>query len=786
VLTDLERLRQPAAHQGPAQTWSGSRPLWKPFLWLSNIRSAVVLVALAAAVLLPSLTISARLPDMRLEQLLLPYALIIFWIDWRRGIRFRFGLLDWVFAGLALSTLVSITVSPLILRTSMSPRDFYELLKLALYYAIFRLAMSAATPQSGPLAEGERDEMRLAISIAEDSGLQRRMLQVFLVAGSIGAALGVAQYFDWLRVNSWLSGRYAPDLHLNVLRSSGRVVGTVANPNYFGILCAMVAVAALLCFWLPRAVTSEGKRSALQERLSDGLLAIAGLLASFGIVMSGSRTALLALGAGLVAIFAYALVCRMSAGIVRLLGGMAAVFLFIALAVTVVEAFPRGQVDYVGRVGGLTAGDDASLGLRIARWRSILDSWLFRPTTALTAGAHNARTSVHATGVQPASTAVIARDDKRKADLLSVAGAIDAYHRDTGSWHKPYELNADLVPRYLAAMPADPLSGDAYTDIATVTGYSLLARLENPADPDYPTYAMGSSPNYLENGDFARGGSHPSGWDTISGTSIGAESRDALYGSRAVVYGGPQGNVQQRTAIYQQRYFGRPGGNPFTASAWVKLLPGASGSLELYTNVIYADGQRADPLTRVPADMSKTGVWQRVSLWMLPPAGTNVAYVGVYLLSDDFRGQALLDGMELVDGPIPLSFAITQEAPPSDTFGFNPDAKLRQSPIIGVGPEKAVSGSAIDDEYLLYAARYGLVGLALYLALYLGTLVLCVRESIDRSSIFLPLCLLVATTVVMLLVFNITAGSFYELQIMAIFWILAGGALAGIGYRGVS
>jgi O-Antigen ligase len=758
VLTDLDHPRRPAAQQ--RQAWSSAGPLSKPLLWLSDFRSAAVLAALAAAVLLPSLTVSARFPDVRLEQLLLPYALIVFWIDWRRGIRFRMGFLDWVFAGLALSTLVSITISPLILRTSLSPRDFYELPKLALYYAILRLSMSAGA----------------------DGGLQRRILQVFLVAGSISAALGVAQYFDWLRVNSWLSGRYAPDLHLNVLRSSGRVVGTVANPNYFGILCAMVVVAAVLGFWLPDGAAASRRRSAWQERLAGGLPAIAALLASFGIVMSGSRTALLALGIGLLAILAYALARRMRARTLRLLGGMAAVCIFIALAVIVVEAFPRGQVDYVGRVGGLTAGDDASFGLRMARWRSILDAWLFRPPSALTIGAHAARTSVNATGVQPASEAAIARDDQRKTDLLSIAGGIDAYHRDNGSWPKPYELQSDLVPRYLAAIPSDPLSSDAYTDITTVTGYSLVARLENPADPDYPTYAMGSSPNYLENGDFARGGSHPTGWDTISGTSIGAESGDALYGNRAVIFGGAQGNGQQRAALYQQRYFGRPGGNPFTASVWVELLPGASGTLELYANVIYADGQRADPLTRIPADMSKTGVWQRVSLWMLPPSGTTVAYVGVYALSDNFRGQALLDGMELVDGPLPLNFAITQEAPPSDTFGFNPDAKLRQSPIIGVGPEKAFSGSAIDDEYLLYAARYGLVGLALYLSLYLGTLVLAVRESIRRSARFLPLCLLVATTVVMLLVFNITAGSFYELQLMAIFWILAGGALAGAGY----
>jgi O-antigen ligase len=694
---------------------------------------------------------------MRLEQLLLPYALLVFWTDWRRGVRPRAGFLDWVFAGLALSTLISITVSPLILRTSLSPRDFYELLKLALYFAILRLAMSAGIQR----------------------GFQRSVLNVFLAAGSISAALGIAQYFDWLRVNSWLSGRFAPELHLNVLKSSGRVVGTVANPNYFGILCAMVVMAALLCFWLPDEIS--GRNRPWMKRLMAALPAVGGLLASFGIVMSGSRTALLALGVGLLGIVAYAVARRMTGQFLRLLVGVAAIFVCAALAVVVVELVPRGQVDYVGRVGGMTAGDDASFGLRVARWRSILDAWLLRSPASTTAELHTPRVVVHSTGVPLGSETAISRDDQRKADLLSIARAIDAYHRDTAGWPKPYELNAALVPRYLASIPADPLTGDAYNDIAVATGYSLVAKLENPADPDYPAYGLGSSPNYLENGDFGHGGSHPSQWETISGTSIGAQSGDSLYGNKALLFTGATG--QQRTGVYQQRYFGRPGGNPFTASVWVKLLPGASGSLELYANVIYADGQRTDPLTRISADMSKIGVWQRVSLWMLPPSGTSVSFVGVYVLSDSFHGQALLDGMELVDGPIPLSFSVTREAPPSDTLGFNPDAKLRQSPIIGVGPEKAVRGSAIDDEYLLYAARYGILGLALYAALYLGTLVLCLKVSIRRHARSLALCLLAATTVVMFLVFNITAGSFYELQIMAIFWILAGGALAGLGYQ---
>jgi hypothetical protein len=163
---------------------------------------------------------------------------------------------------------------------------------------------------------------------------------------------------------------------------------------------------------------------------------------------------------------------------------------------------------------------------------------------------------------------------------------------------------------------------------------------------------------------------------------------------------------------------------------------------------------------------------------MLPPSGNSLAFLGIYVISDGFRGEALLDGFQLVDGPAPLSFAMTPEAPPSDALGFNADAKLRQSPLIGVGPQKGEQGSSLDDEYLLYAARYGLIGIALYLALYFGTFTLAIRAFARSALLWRPLCLLVSLSVVMFLVFNITAGSFYELQLMAIFWLLTGAAIS--------
>ncbi len=754
----------------PAGAASQAAPLPAWLLRIADGRAVAVLAGLAAAVLLPQIGLSSRLPDVRVEQLLLPYALLTFAVDRRLGRRFRLGPLDWIFAGLAVSTLISVLLAPLILHSHFSPRDLYEELKLALYYAFYRLARS----------------------VYEDGAGGRPLLDVLLLAGAVSGAFAVCQYFNWLQVNGWLTPLYAPEPHLGVLRQDGRVVGTFANPNYFGIFCVLLLLGSLLRFWLAARI----------ERWRLVLAAVCAALAVTGLVMSESRTALLALAVALCALLSFGLLwCRRRASFGRLAGGSAAMVLLLAGAVLLVQRFPHGNVSYLGRVGdGVAAGDDASLNLRLARWRSVVDAWLPSGTPG-SAAERVSPTRVRPTGITPAAPDAVARDAQRKQDLLRLAGAIDAYHRATGAWPAPEALETALAPRYLSSLPLDPATGQPYPDVPTVSGYSVMARLENPADPDYPIYGIGSSPNYLLNGDLERGSGRPADWNGSPGSSFSLERDDALYGDHAVLFRGDPDHPEQRAGIYQQRYFGRPGGDPFTATVWVKLLGPSSGQLELYANVIYDDGSRADPLTRIPADMSQIGVWQKMSLGILPPAGKTLAFMGIYVVSEDFGGQALIDGFQLVDGRVPLSFGSTREAPPSDTLGFNPEAKLRRSPLIGVGPEKGEQGSALDDEYLLYAARYGLLGFLLYLALYLGTLTLAARaflrgrrlthgpfpsetERGDRAVTPAfsqcwerEMAALGALATLTFLVFNITAGSFYELQLMAIFWLLAGAAL---------
>ena len=217
-----------AAKGAGSHAFRRGQSLTLSLIYLADQRSWAVLAGLAAAILLPEITLSSRLPAVRLEQLLFPYALLVFWADRFRRRPYHVAFLDWIFLGLGASTLVSILAAPLILRTRLSPRDFYELAKIALYYGFYRLA---------------RDSCAQSLD-------QARIQGVFLAAGTAGAVFSIAQYFDWLGVNAWLTPFFAPEPHLGVLRQSGRVVGTIGNPNYLGIICVMLATAALLTWWL--------------------------------------------------------------------------------------------------------------------------------------------------------------------------------------------------------------------------------------------------------------------------------------------------------------------------------------------------------------------------------------------------------------------------------------------------------------------------------------------------------------------------------------------------------
>ena len=111
-------------------------------------------------------------------------------------------------------------------------------------------------------------------------------------------------------------------------------------------------------------------------------------------------------------------------------------------------------------------------------------------------------------------------------------------------------------------------------------------------------------------------------------------------------------------------------------------------------------------------------------------------------------------------------------------FGF-----IKQSPILGWGTAKDTMTTLVDDEYALITRRYGVIGLAFYLWLFLRPAKAALQrvrlfsfyasEPGIRESKTLLAIAFVATTLA-ILVYNITAGTFYNLQLMSLVAVFMG------------
>jgi O-antigen ligase len=290
----------------------------------------------------------------------------------------------------------------------------------------------------------------------------------------------------------------------------------------------------------------------------------------------------------------------------------------------------------------------------------------------------------------------------------------------------------------------------------------------------------GEARNYIKNGDLERtAGERAARFSALPGTAYRVAPEAARFGSYGIIYRGNPDAPEKRAAVYQQRAISRSGGPPLVASVWVKFPAPVQGDVYLYTNVFYTDGDRRDPYARVAADSSLVGVWQRLSLTIAPDPGRRVDFVGVYLLTDGFEGEVYADGFELVDGSPAEGAAGLPATGPADSPGLDVGAQLRRSPIFGGGPGKAAGAGTLDNEYLLVVARYGLAGLVAYLVLWAAVIAMGIGAVRRGNSVAAALVGLVAG----LLLFNLVAGSLYQLQVMAVFWPLAGVLLAPAATR---
>ncbi|XCH78723.1 MAG: O-antigen ligase family protein [Candidatus Dehalobacter alkaniphilus] len=105
------------------------------------------------------------------------------------------------------------------------------------------------------------------------------------------------------------------------------------------------------------------------------------------------------------------------------------------------------------------------------------------------------------------------------------------------------------------------------------------------------------------------------------------------------------------------------------------------------------------------------------------------------------------------------------------------------SPVFGWGTQKYVMTTLVDNEYALYARRYGFFGLAIYLSFFLLPFILGIRNLLAKIAVFgrglafsQPMQFMAAYAAVLpsIFVFNIMAGIFYNLQLMTFFAICMG------------
>lgn len=108
--------------------------------------------------------------------------------------------------------------------------------------------------------------------------------------------------------------------------------------------------------------------------------------------------------------------------------------------------------------------------------------------------------------------------------------------------------------------------------------------------------------------------------------------------------------------------------------------------------------------------------------------------------------------------------------------------QIKESPVLGWGTAKSTMTTVVDDEYMLIARRYGLVGLLAYLWFFIKPFLLAWRlsrrqgNSFDGPGIERRALLGISYTAITIgvLIYNLTAGIFYNLQVMTLLGILMG------------
>jgi len=196
-------------------------------LWWDGIISlkGVVSLLLAVAIMFPYIRLPGVIPDVRPELIivLVVWCLIIM-AYLTKGRTLRLGYLPvykW-FGIFAFAIVLSITYVAWINEQMPIWRDFWEIIKLLLYFLIFVLVANVRLTHTD----------------------LRRYFKLALIVFLISACFGFFQYFNFAGINELVSPYYAPT-QMKGLLGQGRITGTTPNPNEFGALMVLASSLAL-------------------------------------------------------------------------------------------------------------------------------------------------------------------------------------------------------------------------------------------------------------------------------------------------------------------------------------------------------------------------------------------------------------------------------------------------------------------------------------------------------------------------------------------------------------
>jgi hypothetical protein len=628
---------------------------------------------------------------------------------------------------------------------SWSLRDPFEIARVVEYWVLFRLAMTLDAEQAWKDA--------------------------LVVLPGLGVLLGIFAFFQYVdpgSFNNTVTGVWAVSHNLDGVERAGRTVGTIGNANYFGAFSGLLLIAALAEIALRR-----------PRRWLYGLMVLAVLCTAFSIVSAQSRTAVLALLIALTV--ALALVFLKERGRAAYVPAIGIFVLSAAVSVTFVEMRPPDVGSFSARFAPSGLVGDSSLTIRLSRWKSIFAGFLeggpsFCEGERLE---HRKLPATHAAasdlGWPAADAAAMDRDVQRKQDVGDIGRAVLDYYCDKDKWPVDLDLQTALVPKFLDSLPADPSTGEAYPAYVAKSGFLVGAKLENAADAEGPVYALGTIPNIASNPSF-EAGTPPVRWG-VTGPAQVTRDDQPLFGSHAAKLTMEPGGGYYDTIVFD---FSRD--TDYNTAIYVQPDGDAPITLQVYLSATLADGSTEEPFAETTMTVEPGG-WTQVVLQFKTPAENRITILQVILRvpADGQTATFAVDGATLTQGTIAPGFPRITDTDPS-SLQNDELPRFADSPIIGAGPRKDIELGTVDNEYALFLDRYGLIGTVAYLALFAAAFLVAWQAWRLESGIVATAGLVMVAYTVLLAFFNITAGSYYHFQIMAVYWLLIGALAAGTGY----